>query len=305
MIVAPWEKNVNKRIDIHIHCAMERRWTGMGNPMDPESLYQADNAEILAHMDRQGITAGILMSGGESVPDGSMADNAVCIQLTNMYPARFHWMCGLDTENPDTIYERLKTYRAQGAVGVGEVMVNEWLDSPFLTALFQAAERLALPVLFHMSTRPGFSYGVCDRPRLPLLEESLRRFPGLIFIGHSQTFWMELSGDCPDDDRARMGFGQGPVIPGGRVVELMRAYPNLYADLSAFSGSCAILRDEAFGLAFCEEFYERLFFGTDTCNERTLFPLSGFLDSRHACGKLSTDAWEHIFHRNAERIFGV
>ena len=42
-----------------------------------------------------------------------------------------------------------------------------------------------LPVLFHMSPKEGFQYGVVDGPGLPLLEENLKRYKGLKFIGHS------------------------------------------------------------------------------------------------------------------------
>ena len=63
-----------------------------------------------------------------------------------------------------------------------------------------------------------------------------------------------------------MEWGKGPVKEGGRLVCLMRNYKNLYADLSANSGGCAIMRDEKFGLQFLEEFQDRLMFGTDMVN---------------------------------------
>ena len=46
----------------------------------------------------------------------------------------------------ETPYDRMARCKEQGAVGVGELAVNQWLDSPFLTALFAAAQRLELPV---------------------------------------------------------------------------------------------------------------------------------------------------------------
>lgn len=63
----------------------------------------------------------------------------------------------LDETEPETVYERLKQYREEGAVGVGELAVNHRLDHPFLEAVFQAAEALGLPVLFHMSRRKASS----------------------------------------------------------------------------------------------------------------------------------------------------
>ena len=89
-----------------------------------------------------------------------------------------------------------------------------------------------------------------------MLEEALEKYPGLKFIGHSQPFWHEISQDAKPDLKSRMEWGRGPVREGGRLVCLMRNYKNLYADLSANSGGCAIMRDEKFGLQFLEEFHE-------------------------------------------------
>lgn len=189
-------------------------------------------------------------------------------------------------------------------MGIGELAVNEWMDSPRLEAVFAAAETLGLPVTIHMSPEPGYQYGVCDRPGLPLLEQTLRRHPGLRLLGHSQLFWLEISGDCPrqgNDARSRMG--RGPVTPGGRVPALLAACPNLYADLSAFSASCAILRDEAFGLAFLETWQDRLLYGTDTLNRHQVFPLGRFLDRAVADGRLSRTAYEKICRENARQLF--
>ena len=58
----------------------------------------------------------------------------------------------------------------------------------------------------------------------------------------------EISGD---DEHG--GYPAGPV-PGGRVVELMRKYPNLLGDLSAGSGLNAIMRDRKFGISFLNDF---------------------------------------------------
>lgn len=293
-------------IDIHVHCALEQYAIRGGNPNNPKSHYQADDKEILAHMNHLGYDKAVLMSSGEKKGIGNLHNtNDVCKELVHRHPQRFSWMCNLDAEEPETVYQRLARYKAEGAVGVGEVMINEWMDSPFLTALYAAASELNLPVLCHMSTAPGIAYGVCDHSGLPLLEKVLQENPGLQFIGHSQVFWMEISGDCPQDDAGRSGFGRGPVTEGGRVVELMRRYQNLYADLSAFSGYCAITRDREFGVNFCREFQDRLLFGTDMINQYVEFPLSAFLEEQHMAGALSRDVLEKIYYKNACRLFHI
>ena len=156
-----------------------------------------------------------------------------------------------------------------------------------------------------MSPEVGYSYGVVDEPGLPLLEEVLRKYPRLKLLGHSQTFWIEMSADAPKDKEGRNSWGEGPVVPGGRVPELFEKYPNLYGDLSANSGSCAIMRDEAFGLAFLEKYADRLFFATDMVNKDMVFPLGAWLDEMLAAGKLREETYEKITRGNARRIFGL
>jgi predicted TIM-barrel fold metal-dependent hydrolase len=162
-----------------------------------------------------------------------------------------------------------------------------------------------MPVTIHMSPEEGYSYGVVDGPGLPLLEEVLQKYPNLKILGHSQTFWIEMSGDAPKDREGRNSWGDGPVVPGGRVPELFEKYPNLYGDLSANSGSRAIMRDEAFGLAFLEKYADRLFFATDMVNKDMVFPLGEWLDRMVSEGKLSEAAYEKIVRGNAQRIFGL
>lgn len=86
-----------------------------------------------------------------------------------------------------------------------------------------------------MSPKEGFQYGVVDGPGLPLLEENLKRYKGLKFIGHSQPFWHEISKDAPATPKERMKWGEGAVCPGGRLPYLFETYENLYGDLSANS----------------------------------------------------------------------
>jgi hypothetical protein len=199
----------------------------------------------------------------------------------------------------------LAKYKSEGAVGIGELMINKRLDDPFLQAVFAAAGELELPVTFHMSPEVGFGYGVVDEPGLPLLEECLEKFPNTKFLGHSQPFWIEISADAPTDKEGRNQWGAGPIIPGGRVPELFEKYPNLYGDLSANSAGCAMMRDEEFGLAFLERYADRLFFATDMVNVEMTFPLGEWLDEKYNSGKLSKEAYEKICFGNAMRIFGL
>ena len=290
-----------QKIDTHVHCAPTK--TAM--PGAGPDQYIADPQEMRAHLESQGIGRAVLLSSGESAGLAGLSSNDACRQIAAAMPDFFSWMCNLDAAKPETMADRLKKYKAQGAVGLGELTINQWIDSPLLTAVFDAAQQLELPVTIHMSPRPGMSYGVCDRWGLPLLEQLLHTHPRLRVVGHSQVFWREISGDCPRDDQERMGYGSGPVAPGGRLVTLLESCPNLYADLAANSAGCAILRDEAFGLQFLERFQDRLFYATDTVNSRQVFPLGKFLDEAAADGRLSAQAYEKICRGNAQRIYGL
>lgn len=288
-----------KKIDLHLHLSFD--------PVPKsDTLLVSTYKEMLPHLEELGIGKGVLMSSGErnfSMPMGSNEENC---RIAAADPEHYAWMCNLDYDgNPETIYDRLLACKEKGAVGIGELIINRRLDDPFFHRLFEAAGRLKLPVTFHMSPEVGYSYGVVDEPGLPLLEDCLRCHPDTLFLGHSQTFWIEISADAPVDKEGRNRWGEGPVLPGGRVPQLFAKYPNLYGDLSANSAGCAMMRDPEFGLNFLETYSERLFFATDMVNTEMIFPLGQWLDEQAAAGKLTRAAYENICFKNAKRVFGL
>ena len=286
-----------KKIDLHVHVMTACNLPKLGK------IEISGPKRMIAHMDELGIGKAVLMSSGEKkTPLGKNESNR---KICKQYPERFAWMCSVDPVNPETVYDRLAEYKRQGAIGVGEYTVNKPLDDPFQQAVFAAAEKLELPVTIHMSPEVGVGYGVVDRPRLPLLEDVLKKYPNLKVLGHSQVFWIEMSGDAPDDNEARNSWGQGPVVEGGRVPELFAKYPNLYGDLSANSAGQAIMRDPEFGLKFLETYADRLFFATDMVNSTMVFPLGAWLDEQVEKGTLSRETYEKICWKNAQNIFGL
>ena len=283
-----------KKIDLHLHATL---WQipKMGK------MFLSSAKNMIPHLEELGIEKAVLMSGGEKkTPIGK---NSTSMKICKRYPEHFAWMCNLDPVDIDTVYDRLKNYKDQGAVGIGELALNRKLDDPFLQAVFAAAEKLDMPVTFHMSPEVGYSYGVVDDPGLPLLEETLKKYPNLKLLGHSQTFWIEMSKDAPTNKEGRNSWGDGPVIPGGRVPELFAKYDNLYGDLSANSAGRAIMRDPEFGLNFLETYADRLFFATDMTNVDMVFPLGAWLDEQVEKGNLSKEAYAKICRENAKRVF--
>lgn len=286
-----------KKIDLHMHIMTMLAVPKIGkfNISSPKGM--------IAHMEELGIGKAVLMSSGEKkIPFGK---NSTCKKICDKYPEHFAWMCMLDETDEATIYDRLAEYKQQGAIGVGELTINKRLDCSFLQAVFAAAEKLEMPVTIHMSPEEGYSYGVVDEPRLPLLEKVLQSYPKLKVLGHSQTFWIEMSADAPDEKEKRNSWGEGPVVPGGRVPELFAKYENLYGDLSANSAGEAIMRDSKFGLNFLETYADRLFFATDMVNSEMVFPLAAWLDEQVEKGTLSKETYEKICFKNAQRVFKI
>lgn len=288
MAFAPCEK-----IDIHLHLAYEQD--------DRRNRRISTYNEMLPHFQKLNITKGIVVSVGELLPQ--LPKNEECVAIYKDDPAHYAWMCNPEPIAPDTVYEVLRNYKAQGAVGVGELTCNLPLTDPALQALFDAAGKLELPITLHMSPAVGCSYGVVDEPGLPLLEQCLKNFPQTVFVGHSACFWCEISGDAPTDAKGRNSYPSGPVLPGGRISELLEKYPNLYCDLSATSGGQAITRDEAYGLAFLERFADRMLFATDMTLVGTEYPLWSWLDQKAENGALSMAAYRKICCGNAKRIY--
>ena len=284
------------KIDLHLHLT----------PFQIPKLGKmnlASGKNMIPHLQELGIGKGVLMSSAEKgLPFGTNRSNR---RICQKFPDRYAWMCAVDPKGREPVYDRLARFKSQGAIGVGELTVNRRLDDPFLTELFAAAEKLGMPVTIHMSPELGYSYGVVDDPGLPLLEAVLKKYPKLHILGHSQTFWIEMSADAPKTKEGRNSWGEGKIVPGGRVPELFEKYPNLWGDLSANSAGQAIMRDEEFGLAFLERYADRLFFATDMVNTDMVFPLGGWLDEQLAAGRLSRRAYELICFGNAQREFGL
>lgn len=288
MAFAPCEK-----IDIHLHLAYEQD--------DRRNRRISTYNEMLPHFQKLNITKGIVVSVGELLPQ--LPKNEECVAIYKDDPAHYAWMCDPEPIDPNSVYDTLRGYKAQGAVGVGELTCNLPLNDPALWAVFDAAGKLELPITLHMSPAVGCSYGVVDEPGLPLLEQCLKNFPNTVFVGHSACFWCEISGDAPTDNRGRNGYPTGPVIPGGRIAQLLEQYPNLYCDLSATSGGQAITRDEKYGLAFLERFSDRMLFATDMSQVGGEYPLWSWLDQKAECGQLSMDTYHKVCYENAKRLY--
>lgn len=187
----------------------------------------------------------------------------------------------------------LKRFRDLGARGFGEHQVGLPFDHPLMMTVYEACDRVSLPILFHLDDIRGI-----DTPGLPRLENALKSFPGLPMIGHAAGFWASISGDAGPEDFRRYLSAPKPVTPGGALDRLMDKYSNLYGDLSEPGAYWAIHRDERFGREFLVRRADRLLFGTDFLMADQEIPHFALFDSLN----LPDDVQAKIYRRNAIRL---
>jgi len=227
------------------------------------------------------------------------------LEICMEYPGRFIPFCNIDpraiSNSADAPLDRLLSYyKEQGCKGIGKVCINLPFLHPLVQNLFRCAEKVGLPVIFHIAPQIGGTYGIYDDPGLPQLERTLQMFPNLFFLGHSQPFWAEISIlETPAD---RYGYPNYPVEKEGALPKLFRRYKNLLGDLSAGSGFNAISRDPEYGIRFINEFQDRLFFGTDICAPDTPTPLVDYLKGLLEKGKISEPVYRKITRENAIKL---
>ena len=288
-----------KKIDIHVHTMM---YPEISFPRGDGSNY-ATPEELMTMYDAWGIERGCLLPEitNECCLTASTSEE-VCM-ISRKYPDRFYWFCNLTPlmGGNSAHYDFgpiLEHYKKLGAKGVGEVCYNLPFDCPMSDNLLRCCAEHDMPIIIHIGATLGNTYGVYDDFGLPRIENMLKKYPQLRVIGHSQCFWAELSGDITEDKRNL--YPAGPVSE-GRIHALLRAYPNLYCDLSAGSGCNAMLRDEDHAFRFLEEFKDRVMFGTDICSPKNYFPLSKWLDEKHADGCIPDDVYYQVCRGNAIR----
>lgn len=218
------------------------------------------------------------------------------IKASREFPDRLIPFCSIDPRaiirgGLEGLIDILRKYVDQGAKGFGEHKVGLDFDDPLMMRVYEACQEVGIPLLFHIDNIRGK-----DEPGLPRLENAVRSFPELNFIGHGPGWWASISGI--DDQKSLGGYPKGTVLPGGAIDRLMERYPNIYGDLSAGSGSNAISRDMEFGREFLIRRQDRVCFGTDYLQPGQHVPQFEVLRKLD----LPTDVRMKIYRGNAERV---
>ncbi|MEK6608526.1 MAG: amidohydrolase family protein, partial [Myxococcota bacterium] len=216
---------------------------------------------MLKAMDDLGITKTVICSGATMTTLGSKKvgfkgydeNNQEMLEIARRWPDRFIPFVTINPEDPDNI-ERLERWFAKGAKGLklysghGDFhhmavqdgkFVDLTLDDPRLMPVYQWLAEHHVPLLWHVNTR------LYTMELRHVLDEA----PGLNMNCPHHC----MSTSKPED-----------------MVELLRDYPNLYADLS--HGFHSFMADalrrvaknpKAFRAAY-DEFPDRFFWGSDT-----------------------------------------
>lgn len=203
------------------------------------------------------------------------------------YKGRIARFCVIYTDEVASEEEAVKLLtreKQDGAVGFGEhygvgggAGAGSAIDDPRCMLLFAACAKVGMPVMFHMDR----NYNL-DEKGLPHLEKTLKTYPDLIFIAHSD--WWRNLGD-------------------GTCDRLLKSYPNLFADLSCTVKRSVIGRDKALAREFFIRNADKLLFGTDSgwwsLGNKPPAPEFVLIDELN----LPKDVEEKICRGNAERLF--
>ncbi len=190
---------------------------------------------------------------------------ARCLAYKERAPDRFVLGYAPDPRRPGAIGRLQAAVEIYGVQVCGEIKLRMMYDNPDAIRLFRFCGEKGLPVTVHLDyefatghefPRPNYWYG----GGIEAFERAVRACPQTIFIGHAPGFWAHISGD---DQFDRVPYPSGPIVSGGKVVEMLRRYPNLYCDISAGSGCNALKRDLAFAREFLIEFQDRVLYGRD------------------------------------------
>ncbi|MEA3400338.1 MAG: amidohydrolase family protein [Armatimonadota bacterium] len=275
--------------------------------------------QVIQRYDQEGIERGCLLPIVSPEIYFPQANEDI-LEMAQQHPDRLIPWCNIDprvlTNSADApLGDVLRYYRDQGCKGVGEVMLNLPMMHPLVQNLFKHAQDVGLPVTFDGSDQVGGDFGLYDDPGLPQLEHTLQRFPDLIILGHGPTFWSEigpLERPAMRSSTFAPGGGQvggerpsGPITEEGVMPKLMRAYPNLYGDLSDLNPYNALARDPDYGPKFLTEFQDRLLYGTDLCSPEMPLPMIDLLTDWRNAGRISETVFNKVARENVITLLGL
>ena len=268
-----------------------------------------DFDKFIANMDERGIDVTWILSW--ECPDDEFDPNTLyafshkpgvgpvpfelCLAYKQKAPDRFVLGYAPDPRKPGAI-ERLKAMKAIHDVRVyGEVKLRMMYDNYDAIRMYRYCGEQGMPVLVHLDYEfdkgdypfPNWWYG----GGIDAFERAVAKCPETNFLGHAPGFWAHISGD---DQYDKVPYPKGKVLPGGKLVQMLDKYPNLYCDMSAGSGANALDRDHEFARKFLIDYQDRVLYGRD------------WFDNRHqeviATLDLPQEVLDKIYYKNALKL---
>lgn len=171
--------------------------------------------------------------------DFTAEDRRIMLANFQKYKGRMDRMCIIKPDEVETVEQAvaiLEKEIAEGAIAFGEHYGKGlYFDDPKNLLLYEACERVGLPVMFHIDQNQNKVEKGMQR-----VDNVLKRFPDCKIIAHAY-WWRQLE----DADRQ------------------LQQYPNLYADLSGSVVTSVLNRDRQFAREFIMRHQDKLLFGTD------------------------------------------
>lgn len=187
------------------------------------------------------------------------------ISYAERAPEKFILGYAPDPRKPGAIDQLQAAISIYGVKIYGELKLRMMYDNPDALRMFRFCGQKGLPVIVHIDyefdtgvkyPRPNWWYG----GGIEAFERAVKGCPETIFIGHAPGFWSHISGD---DQFDKVAYPKGEVMAGGKIIQMLDSYANLYCDMSAGSGCNALKRDPVFAKKFLMEYQDRILYGRD------------------------------------------
>ena len=197
------------------------------------------------------------------------------------YKDRIDRMAIIDAGEVDTVEEAvaiLEQEKKDGAIAFGEHYGRDLMfDDPKNLLLYEACEKVGLPVLFHIDQNKNMVEAGMER-----VDNVLKKYPDCTVIAHAY-WWRKLK----DADRQ------------------LTEHPNLYADMSGHVVPNMLNRDRKFAREFCIRHQDKLLWATDEGwwsfkDKQSKYKHYTFFEELD----LPDDVRYKIYRGNAEKLFG-
>ncbi|MEI6176498.1 MAG: sialate O-acetylesterase [Verrucomicrobiota bacterium] len=201
------------------------------------------------------------------------------------YKGKIDRMCLIEPDEVATVDEAvtiLKREIADGAVAFGEHYgVGLMFDDPKNLRLYEACEKVGLPVMFHIDQNKNMV-----EPGMERVDRVLKMYPKCKVVAHAY-WWRQLqNGAC---DRQ------------------LQEHPNLYADMSGSVVIQALNRDRKYAREFLIRNQDKILWATDEgwwsfgSQSKQLDYIYTFFEELN----LPAEVRQKIYRDNAEKVYGL